>query len=735
MSREVGLVILGASKFAHFPRLDNPAFARSADAIREAFATALLASTPPTVLDLFDSSEAPRDIVSHIRKFLAAHKHFTDVVIFYCGHGCFLSDKIFYLAINQSTETDPYSGLIVSFIRTALENDLAGKNVFLILDCCFAGQAVSEWGKGIGKGNALALASSADGRALAPRTEPLTRFSSGFVQAILDGIPNGSRTLSFRDVVKEIAETMVSKYGAQAARAEIHTPRQTSEDIADIPFFSNLWFSGNIEAKKQLRHDIRSSNASDIHDKLDAVSNCVVILSDSERTAEFKLQRAVEAALQLLDNQLPIDLSHLTMKYATDIVATRTSFDRSIVEMCRAPVVIIDGTDFEPAAMLLLGVRSVVRRGVTIISIGGDYYIGGEIDVPFTIKDANLVAHSRNQQEKGRRDASELLADRIRTGLQSANSPWYSDLAVFDAIRQLTPDRRGIIVDREGFLVLCSFEKKYVDDIWWPYIRKGLDHQLRKLRQKESSLPLLGVARSFELDSPRLVSQAIYEAIRRAQTCIVDWTNWSENVFFEFGVRLTIASTRHRTIPIIKGDKQPKTDQHKNLISLFDPISYVGSGDWRADPAFGRMIDLSPVRPHSDSTIGPTSAHVYGIVRDALDLSVQPATIPLEEWLLQESQLYRRVSTNSKPVSLFPEHAELSRNEMIAERERLLAVWSYLVSRYGEGKIFASEALRGSCIAAVDALLGRHYSELEQEPELLSKLAALQDKLSKRDRE
>ena len=377
----------------------------------------------------------------------------------------------------------------------------------------------------------------------------------------------------------------------------------------------------------------------------------------------------------------------------------------------------------------------MVRRGITIISIGGNYHIGGEIDVPFTIRDANLVAHSRSQGEKGKRDASDLLADRIRNGIQSANSPWYSDLAVFDAIRQLPPDRRGIIVDSEGFLVLCSFDRNYVDDVWGPYLSKGLEFQLKKLRRQTVNPPLLGVARSFELDSPRLVSQAVYEAIRRAQSCIVDWTNWSENVFFEFGVRLTIASTRHRSIPIIKGDRQATTEQQKNLIRLFNPIPYIGSGDWRADPAFGRMMDLTEAQSPSDLTIGPTSAHVYGIVRNALDLSVQPATIPLEEWLLLESQLYRRVSTNSKPVSLFPEHAELSKNEMIAERERLLAVWSYLVSRYGEAKIFANEALRGSCMAAVDALLERHYSQLEQEPELLSKLAALQDRLSKRDRE
>src|ERR1039458_9676786 len=53
-----------------------------------------------------------------------------------------------------------------------------------------------------------------------------------------------------------------------------------------------------------------------------------------------------------------------------------------------------------------------------------------------------------------------------------------------------------------------------------------------------NSPPTGRVVRILDITSPRLVGQALYEQIRWAETCIVDWTYWRANVFFELGVRL-----------------------------------------------------------------------------------------------------------------------------------------------------------------------------------------------------
>ena len=44
--------------------------------------------------------------------------------------------------------------------------------------------------------------------------------------------------------------------------------------------------------------------------------------------------------------------------------------------------------------------------------------------------------------------------------------------------------------------------------------------------------------RTLDLQSPRLVGQALYEQVRWSSWCVVDWTEWRPNVFFELGVRL-----------------------------------------------------------------------------------------------------------------------------------------------------------------------------------------------------
>lgn len=741
MSRNIGLIILGASKFPHVPRFNKAAFSRSARALQAIFAEESTLLAPLTLHYLFDEPHTPKDLIESIRDFLVRNPQLTDVILYYCGHGCFLPDRSYYLALRGTKESDAYSGLILSLFRTSLDAELAVKNVFLILDCCFGGQAVKEWqSDGIGtvvkndifrtfprRGTALILASSKSLPALAPAGEPLTMFTGALLETIRGGIPCKPRALSFRDVVDGAWERIAAKYGEKAVRPEIHAPVQPEGDISFTPLFINRAFKRDSISEAWL--PMSAAHVAPVQISSAAQRSCVVILSESERRTQFKLQNSVNAALELIHNRVPIDLSRPVMSYATDVVSARANFDHAIADMCQAPVVIVDGTDFEPAAMLLLGIRSVVRRGVTIISIGGDYHVGGQLEVPFTIKDANLVSHSQSQAEKGKRDASELLAERIRKGLTDCASPWYSDLAVFDAIRQLPPDRRGSIPENEGFLVLCPFDRKYVDTIWHPFISKGLAHQLRILRADLTSAPELGVARSFELESPRVVSQAIYEAIRRAHTCIIDWTNWSSNVFFEYGVRLAVASPRHKSIPIIKAGSKGKTEQNRHLFSLFTPIQYSGSGDWRADPAFRRFFEATS-EFHVEERIGPTSAYVYGVIQQALDIAVQPASVAVDKWLLVESELYRRMASTSKPVSLYPEHTELSRNESAAERERLLAIWCYLVHRHGEAKVLADDALRLSCGSAIDALLARHYSDLEGEPELLKRLEEFQDRLS-----
>ena len=75
-------------------------------------------------------------------------------------------------------------------------------------------------------------------------------------------------------------------------------------------------------------------------------------------------------------------------------------------------------------------------------------------------------------------------------------------------------------------LVLCSFNEKY--SAHWPKVLDALAKHYPKKR----------IVRMRDIVSPRLVGQALYEHIRWTTTCVVDWTHWRANVFFELGVRL-----------------------------------------------------------------------------------------------------------------------------------------------------------------------------------------------------
>ncbi|MDB5561755.1 MAG: uncharacterized protein JWN11_1173 [Hyphomicrobiales bacterium] len=260
---KLGIIILGASSFPQFPaarKLDNPSFGRSAAAFRQLFSIpGISLSGTPQVLDLFDSDEDPPHIIRRIRDFLKAAPSLSDVLIYYCGHGDFLRDtqKTYYLAL-RATEPDneAFTALPLRQTRLSLDMQLARKRVFLVLDCCFAGQAVTEWqSDGVGhvieeqvfqvfprRGTALIAASAKGLPALAPGAEPLTMFTGALLQTISEGLSGLGPQLSFRDVFTATRTRIIDTYGASAAIPAIHAPHQPDGDISFDPFFANRAF-------------------------------------------------------------------------------------------------------------------------------------------------------------------------------------------------------------------------------------------------------------------------------------------------------------------------------------------------------------------------------------------------------------------------------------------------------------------------------------------------------------
>ncbi|MEO0943028.1 MAG: hypothetical protein AAFY30_15910 [Cyanobacteria bacterium J06642_12] len=493
-------------------------------------------------------------------------------------------------------------------------------------------------------------------------------------------------------------------------------------------------------------------------------ANCLIVRSTADATTTHSISRAVEDALAKLPTELASHLGTPLSRFSEEFFTDRSSLENAVKLLCNTEVVVFDATNFEPATMILLGIRAVVRRGVTIISIGGNYGIGDRISIPFNVEDANIVSHSKKQYES--QDPSILLERRISRGIQQLATPYYLDLSVFDAIRNIAAEDRGMIAEEEGVLVLCPFETKYKSKLWEKQLQPGLQDQLHILRrdQKKSQQASVGVVRSFELESPRLVSQTIYEYIRRMQTCVIDWTIWSPNVFFEFGVRM--ASSMNRTSSVIErthracmeslasGDPAENWDQVKDdpwflaesksrknaasarriaiakqtvkLLDFFDVIEYDGKKE-RVDNtgAFKEMYGGNALDHQSISIITSTNALVYRMVEAHLDVDSQPSARAVHQEMANSAASFGRDQSSGKPASLYPGNNALLESEQSAEFERLLATWFYLAGRYGADHCRQNDSLFDVFNNTVSRLMDAHHARLVSEESLKDVLADL----------
>ncbi len=390
------------------------------------------------------------------------------------------------------------------------------------------------------------------------------------------------------------------------------------------------------------------------------------------------------------------------------VCASRESFLNVVAALCRARVVVLDATAFEPAIMLLAGIRSVVRRGLTILSVGGTYALGDPLSVPFNITDANIVAHSQKQEDRGP-DPVDILSRRIRQGLKELESAAYEDNPVYESIRRLPADRRGLIPRHEGVLVLCPFEDEYNDEVWVKRLQRGLKHQWDRLRGNGDPGPdALGVARSFELNSARLVTQALYENIRRAQACIVDLTHWSENVLFELGVRL--AASREGTSCLLAKNWTEKVSgthgQCQQIASLFvDPGGmYDPKAAWTKEAVYAKAYGLDAVL----SSRGLADGTVHRTIAATLDVDHEPASRTVYADLIDAAAFFGKIpGGNAKPVGLYPGNLSLTAREDSAEFDRLLTAWFYL-HFLGPDRETADEQTRGTIGHIARTLLERH---------------------------
>ena len=403
----------------------------------------------------------------------------------------------------------------------------------------------------------------------------------------------------------------------------------------------------------------------------------LVLQSEAEKS---KLKKIVETALRFDDKAKNIYRTtgknvslDPVIGYINEVLYSKETFLGFLEAVCKAEVMIVDVTDFQPAVLLILGIRAVVKRGVTITTTSKEIDQSQLSKLPFNIQETKLLSLNGPEPDT-------LLRIAVNDGLlQLKEKRKYLDLPAYYAVRVLQPTVSGE-KEREDeiALVLCSFNKEYYE--------QNYDPLSRELRNEIAQYNALNLKRMLDLVSPRLVGQALYEQIRWAEYCIVDWTQWRPNVFFELGVRLA-ASPKGALLFLDKRKKWIDErmgnwidgKQIDQLIQLFDPVIYTPDGENLEEQVRQALIEFK-----EEHKIPLKKDEVYKTLMNYFDWKQERINLaPHEELLISVEDVvgtdYERIGNAQVLFAINKEYDDVFTSNV---RERYIAAWLYLKNKY-----------------------------------------------------
>ncbi|MFL6417586.1 MAG: caspase family protein, partial [Bryobacteraceae bacterium] len=679
---------------------------------------------------LFDSTLGHVALDRAIAEFLDAHQTAKNLIVYYCGHGDFLEGKEYFLALRDTRRDNPYfTSYPIKSLAGTLKEHARYLSRYLVLDSCFSAAAFDAFMSAApsqvvlqqareefepadtpGVGTALLCAASRRDAAVAPPDSLHTMFTWALLE-VLQGEGVVHETLSLAQVHDRVWPVMQRHFGASAVRPELHNPSQQGGVVGNRPIFPTLNSAvadGPETAEgEEFRDAIRQGLESPSEDSIQCV---VVIAEQHEDAAAFPLREHVRRAFEHYDSEIRTSFGRYRRVYrgaakiteepkpeslrvtllvlrVQDAFESEDALRRSVEAMCRADIAIFDITGQEPGVMMFLGVRSVARRGVTISSLGGEYLMGAELDLPFNIQTLNVVFHSAKQQQEGR-DPLHLIGSKIHTGFDElAKLPFYLDLPAYDSVRRLGRDPASYRPLRfnEQVLVLCPFNGEYTKRNWATYLTKELPSRLKaeakKLFPEGNNVAPPRLVRLLDMDTPRLVAQTLFESIRRTEMCIVDWTQLRANVMFELGVRLAVNPLGAVHIIEQGAPVDGACRYAKQMIELFNPIYYqCVPGKIKAyNQMMERFVEsLNPSRQDIQNLVYRTAAAAFDVRSD-------PVAMPIVEELESAAELLASEDEERSGISqaLFSEsNKQVLEQVQAAAAARRLAAWSFIHCSY-----------------------------------------------------
>ena len=366
-----------------------------------------------------------------------------------------------------------------------------------------------------------------------------------------------------------------------------------------------------------------------------------------------------------------------------------TVFDEVVRSVVEADLAVFDVTGFEPGMMLLMGIRGACRRGISIATVGGDWRELDEIEIPFNLRDLSLGSHTESTGAIGPDEVAQRFVGRVEFGFeQMRKQPAYQDLPAYHALRQLGPDYEAasaIPVD-DYVLYLSSYDKRYRRN--WQAIKNTLEGYLSDIPKTENAK----VQRVVDLGNPQIVSQSLYEQIRRAEGCVADWTKFSPSTFFELGVRLAVSEwgavqiVDQTYLPDGENAKEwdSMSQQIRRMVELFSPLPYVMGDEANVKDDTNIKIAAIELATREPQVVGGESAEWAAVSRQVSETmnAVAEANVPVFQKLQDAAYALHSPlhAERGAPQTLFRNSVEqLVQHE--SEREAMelrIAAWLYL---------------------------------------------------------
>jgi hypothetical protein len=267
-------VLFGASQYPDYPALDaSPAFAKSKTDFRSYLTSRLGMKADTDILDLFDKDLQPGQVITRMREFLDGHcsgpNAATDVIFYYCGHGAYLREKEYFLALQCTSKKSKEPTVFkISYLVDIVSEVTNSQRNLVILDACYSGGALIEFGHLDGDDDAAQLLDSQISSALedheasqgvsgtvlfcaagskkwakTPLEAEYTMFSGAMLKALQNGDEASGPYLSVRRVGELVKKEIKTAFGNQGVQPQIHVPVQGQADLLNTLFFPNPAFN------------------------------------------------------------------------------------------------------------------------------------------------------------------------------------------------------------------------------------------------------------------------------------------------------------------------------------------------------------------------------------------------------------------------------------------------------------------------------------------------------------